>query len=48
MNKEECSGSGQEKLATVLFSSKNNRSDSFGVKPPLYNLVYRSATDVFY
>ncbi|MGY8493307.1 recombinase family protein [Serratia marcescens] len=29
----ECSG--QEKLATVLCSNQNNRSDSFGVRPPL-------------
>ena len=27
--------SGQEKLATVLCSNQNNRSDSFGVRPPL-------------
>ena len=28
--------SGQQKLATALESFQNNRSDSFGVKPPLY------------
>lgn len=28
--------SGQQKLATVLEFFQNNRSDSFGVKPPLY------------
>ncbi|WP_227745140.1 IS66 family insertion sequence element accessory protein TnpB [Hafnia paralvei] len=28
--------SGQQKLATVLELSQNNRSDSFGVNPPLY------------
>lgn len=27
---------GQQKLATVLEFFQNNRSDSFGVKPPLY------------
>ncbi len=32
-----CSGcSGQLKLATVLEFSQYNRSDSLGVKPPLY------------
>ncbi|CND15272.1 integrase family protein [Yersinia enterocolitica] len=30
----ECSG--QQKLATALEFFQNNRSDSFGVKPPLY------------
>ncbi|EGR2461455.1 hypothetical protein DYA89_17815 [Vibrio cholerae] len=34
---ELCSGcSGQLKLATVLEFSQYNRSDSLGVKPPLY------------
>ena len=33
LEREECSG--QEKLATVLCSNQNNRSDSFGVRPPL-------------
>lgn len=28
--------SGQQKLATALEFFQNNRSDSFGVKPPLY------------
>lgn len=28
--------SGQAKLATALEFFQNNRSDSFGVKPPLY------------
>jgi hypothetical protein len=28
--------SGQQKLATDLEFFQNNRSDSFGVKPPLY------------
>lgn len=28
--------SGQQKLATVLEFFQNNRSDSLGVKPPLY------------
>ncbi len=32
-NAQTCSG--QEKLATVLCSNQNNRSDSFGVRPPL-------------
>lgn len=27
---------GQQKLATALEFFQNNRSDSFGVKPPLY------------
>ena len=33
LGSEVCSG--QEKLATVLCSNQNNRSDSFGVRPPL-------------
>lgn len=31
-----CVCSGQQKLATALEFFQNNRSDSFGVKPPLY------------
>lgn len=31
---ENCSG--QQKLATALEFFQNNRSDSFGVRPPLY------------
>lgn len=34
--KQEPYCSGQQKLATALEFFQNNRSDSFGVKPPLY------------
>lgn len=34
LNMKHCSG--QQKLATALEFFQNNRSDSFGVKPPLY------------
>jgi len=33
---KETACSGQQKLATALEFFQNNRSDSFGVKPPLY------------